>query len=104
MICGVPVAAIAEPHSVWRPDAGLPEPPVELLADPADWLPNTEFEFVGELGLDDPLRVPAEPADRVALEFVGPNAVLGFAGELGLGGTAGLSPGPPDWLAPSRFL
>jgi hypothetical protein len=103
MICGVPVAAIAEPHSVWRPDVGLPEPlldPVELLGDPADWLPNTEFEFVGELGLEDPLRVPAEPADCVALEFEGPNTVLGFAGELGLGGTAGLSPGPPDWLAP----
>ena len=92
MICGVPVAAIAEPHSVWRPDVGLPEPlldPVELLGDPAGWLPNTECE----LGLEDPLRVPAEPADCVALEFDGPNTVLGFAGELGLGGTAGLSPG-----------
>jgi hypothetical protein len=96
MICGVPVAAIAEPHSVWRPDAGLPElllDPVELLADPIDWLSNTEFGLVGELGLEDPLGVPAEPADCVALEFEGPNIVLGFAGELGLGGTAGLSPG-----------
>jgi hypothetical protein len=96
MICGVPVAAIAEPHSVWRPDAGLPElllDPVELLADPIDWLSNTEFGLVGELGLEDPLGVPAEPADCVALEFEGPNTVLGFAGELGLGGTAGLSPG-----------
>jgi hypothetical protein len=132
MICGVPVAAIAEPHSVWRPDVGLPEPlldPVELLADPADWPPNTEFEFVGELGLEGPLGVPAEPGDCVALEFEVPNTVLGFAGELGLGGTAGLSPGlipvfavsitelgfagelgfvgtealpapPPDWMAP----
>jgi hypothetical protein len=36
--------------------------------------------------------MPAEPADCVALEFEGPT-VLGFAGELGLGGTAGLSPG-----------
>jgi hypothetical protein len=108
MICGVPVAAIAEPHSVWRPDVGLPElllepvalPPAgfglvgpESLADPADWLPNTEFGFVGKLGLEEPLAVPAEPADCVALEFEVPNTVLGFAGELGLGGTAGLSPG-----------
>jgi hypothetical protein len=69
-------------------------------AGPIDWLPNTEFGFVGELGLDDPLGAPAEPAHCVALEFEGPNTVLGFAGELGLGGTAGLSPGPPDWLAP----
>src|SRR3954462_10136503 len=95
MICGVPVAAMANPHSLWRPDAGLPElllDPVELLADPIDWLSNTEFGLVGELGLEDPV-VPAEPADCVALEFEGPNTVLGFAGELGLGGTAGLSPG-----------
>jgi hypothetical protein len=62
-------------------------------AGPIDWLPNTEFGFVGELGLDDPLGAPAEPAHCVALEFEGPNTVLGFAGELGLGGTAGLSPG-----------
>src|SRR3954467_11378047 len=83
MICGVPVAAIAEPHSVWRPDVGLPElllDPVELLADPIDWLPNTEFGLVGELGLEDPLGE-------------GASTVLGFAGKLGLGGTAGLSPG-----------
>jgi hypothetical protein len=115
MICGVPVAAIAEPHSVWRPGVGLPElllepvafPPAgfgivgpELLADPADWLPNIEFGFVGKLGLEEPLGVPAEPADSVALEFEVPNTVLGFAGVLGLGGTAGLSLGPPDWLIP----
>ena len=73
MICGVPVAAIAEPHSVWRPDAGLPELLLDPVgfAEPADWFPNTEFEFVGEVGLEDPLRVPAEPADCVALEFEG---------------------------------
>jgi hypothetical protein len=116
MICGVPVAAIAEPHSVSWPGVGLPElllepvalppagfglvGPVELLADPADWFPNTEFGFVGELGLEEPLGVPAEPADCVALEFDVPNTVLGFAGELGLGGTAGLSPGPTVWLIP----
>jgi hypothetical protein len=66
MICGVPVAAIAEPHSVWRLDIGLPElllDPVELPADPIDWLPNTEvglvggLGLVGELGLGDPLGV-----------------------------------------------
>jgi hypothetical protein len=43
--------------------------PVELLADPIDWLSNTEFGLVGELGLEDPLGVPAEPADCIALEF-----------------------------------
>src|SRR6478672_773699 len=93
MICGVPEAAIAEPHSVWRSDVGLPElllDPVELLADPIDWLPNTEFGLVRELGLKVSLGVPAEPADCVALEFEGPSTVLGFAGELGLVGTAGL--------------
>ena len=31
MICGVPVAAIAEPHSVLRPGGALPE----VLVDPA---------------------------------------------------------------------
>jgi hypothetical protein len=66
MICGVPVAVIAEPHSVWWPGVGLPEVlvdpmafppagyglvgPVESLPDPADWLPNTELGFAGELG------------------------------------------------------
>jgi hypothetical protein len=92
MICGVPVAAIAEPHSVWWPGVGLPEllldpvalppaglefvSPVELGADAADSLPDTGFGIVGD-----------------ALEFGVPNTVLGFAGELGLGGTAGLSAG-----------
>ena len=49
MICGVPVAAIAEPQSVWWPGVGLGKVPVdsgtlppagygpaELFADPAD--------------------------------------------------------------------
>jgi hypothetical protein len=80
MICGVPVAAIAEPQSVWGPGVGLREVPVdpgalppELLADSAAWLPNadwlsnTELGFAG--GFVDPLRVPAEPDDWAELEF-----------------------------------
>ena len=85
MICGVPVAAIAEPHSVCWPGVGLSEGlvdalalpptgdglvgPVKLLADPPNWLPNTEFGFVGELGFADRPVVPAEPVDWVVSKF-----------------------------------
>jgi len=63
--------------------------PVELLADPTDWLPNTEFGFV------DPPEAPPEPPDWLVSKFRVPNTELGCAGELGFGGTVGLSP----WLA-----
>lgn len=74
MICGVPVAAIAEPQSVRWLGVGLREVPVdpgalppELLADSAAWLPNadwlsnTELGFAG--GFVDPLSVPGERDD-----------------------------------------
>ena len=52
MICGVPVAAIAEPHSVWWPGAGLRE----VLVDPMA-LPRARFGLVGPVeSLADPSR------------------------------------------------
>ena len=37
---------------------------------------------------------------NVEAKFEVPKTELGFAGELGFGGTAGLSPDLPDWLIP----
>jgi hypothetical protein len=108
MICGVPVLAIEAPHPVcWLPGElreGLPPAgyglvgPVELLADPADWLaptfeaPNTELGFVDELGFVGPVGVPAEPPDRLAPTFELPNTELGFEGELGFVGPSRCPP------------
>jgi hypothetical protein len=102
MICGVPVAAIAEPHSGgrasgcvrcwWIPWRSLQQAPSSYLPID-DWLP-TEFGFVG------PVAVPPEPADWLVSVFEVPNTTLGFAGELGFVGTGGLSPEPADWRVP----
>ena len=94
MICGVPVSAIAVLQSVCWLGVGLPDAlvdpvnPAELFGDPPDWLPNPEFGFSGPAG------VPPEPVDCNVSRFRVPSTELGFAGELGLGGTDGFPTTP----------
>jgi hypothetical protein len=62
MICGVPVAAIVEPHSVCWPSVGLGE----ALVDPVALPPARD----GRVG---PPELPADPADWLVTEFAVPN-------------------------------
>jgi len=110
MICGVPVSAIAVLQSDCWLGVGLsdvlavpmppaparfglvgplvdPVNPAELFGDP---LANPEFGFAGPAG------VPPEPVDCTVSRFWVPNTELGFAGELGLGGTDGFPTAPAD--------
>jgi hypothetical protein len=58
---------------------------------------------IGFLTLSSDLQaaaVPPEPLDCTVSRFRVPNTELGFAGELGFGGTDEFPPTPADWRVP----